>query len=266
MRRPRRHGGCSTERVAPAGMPIRSSFDDAAIAEAALEAQAPLVESLRRYAIAASQLAVTSLIATASGLVWLTGAADALPFAIAGGIATVGFGLRLALDAMDRRARALDLIVAGGAAVPIPVVERELSRLLDPHIGAPSRTPTRRSIGRRVRTDAWRTGPASRSCPTSSRRSDPSCRRSPACCAPIALGARGGRGRAPAVRTRIVALRIRRRSASRRPRPRRVPAQVRERRPDPGGGTCTGRPSGGLSGSAPGLSAARSGPGRAPRA
>jgi hypothetical protein len=54
-------------------MPVRSSFDDVASAEAALEAQAPLVESLRRYATAASQLTVMLLINTASALFWFIG-------------------------------------------------------------------------------------------------------------------------------------------------------------------------------------------------
>src|SRR5215218_9488767 len=131
MRRLHREAG-RTERFGSARVSVRSAFDDVAIAEAALEAQAPLVASLRRYASAASQLSVTLLITTASGLVWLIGVTDALPPAVAGGIATVGFGLRLALCSMDRRARALDLIVAGGGAVPIPAVQRERSRLLDP--------------------------------------------------------------------------------------------------------------------------------------
>jgi predicted nucleic acid-binding protein len=131
MRRMRRHAG-STGRFAPTRMPVHSSFDDIAIAEAALETQAPRVNSLRRYASAASQLTVTLLIMLTCGLLWLIGAAGALPLALAAALATVGFAMRVALCSTDRRARALDLIVTGGAAIHIPVVQRELSRLLDP--------------------------------------------------------------------------------------------------------------------------------------
>ena len=127
------HGQAGSTGHSPwAGMPVRCAFDDVAIAEAALEPQAPLVAGLRRYASAASQLTVTLLITLATGPLWLIGVAGAFPLAVAGVIATVGFGLRLALCSMDRRARALDLIAAGGAGIPIPVVQRELSRLLDP--------------------------------------------------------------------------------------------------------------------------------------
>jgi hypothetical protein len=51
---------------------------------------------------------------------------------IASAVATVGFGCRGALRALDRRERVCDLIISGRGDVPLAVAKRERGRLLDP--------------------------------------------------------------------------------------------------------------------------------------
>jgi hypothetical protein len=51
---------------------------------------------------------------------------------IASAVATIGFGCRGALRALDRRERVWDLIVSGRGDVPLAVVKRERGQLLDP--------------------------------------------------------------------------------------------------------------------------------------
>jgi hypothetical protein len=112
--------------------PILRSFRDSSLAEDSLGAHEPLVGVLQHYACALAQLTVTLVIAIASACALITGEAGALPVLIAGGSAALGFGARTTIYGMDRHDRVLELIVADRSGVSIPVVRRELARLLEP--------------------------------------------------------------------------------------------------------------------------------------
>ena len=103
-------------------------------AEALLGGRHPLVLALERRVVATRQMLAAVMVLALSVLVMVTGAAAALPVALAGGCVAVVMGWRLALRASEFRQRVWELIISGRGDSSLASVERERSRLLDPTV------------------------------------------------------------------------------------------------------------------------------------
>jgi hypothetical protein len=111
---------------------ISRSLDEVSLAESLLGREHALVRALDRQAVALAQLLAVIALLAACGVAVAAGGRGALPVVIASAFATIGFGCRAALRALDRRERVRDVIIGGRGDLPLAVVERERRRLLDP--------------------------------------------------------------------------------------------------------------------------------------
>lgn len=111
---------------------ISRSLDEVSLAESLLGREHALVRALGRQAVALAQLLEVIALLAVSAVGVAAGGRGALPVAVASALATVGFGCRAALRALDRRERVRDVIISGRGDHPLAVVERERKRLLDP--------------------------------------------------------------------------------------------------------------------------------------
>lgn len=111
--------------------PISRSLDEISLAESLLGREHALVRALDRQAVALAQLLAVIALLAVSAVGVAAGGRGALPVVVASALATIGFGCRAALRALDRRERVRDVIISGRGDLPLVVVERERRRLLD---------------------------------------------------------------------------------------------------------------------------------------
>jgi hypothetical protein len=105
--------------------PISRSLDEIFLAESLLGRDHALVRALDRHTTALAQLFAVIALLTVSVVGVAAGGRGALPVVVASALATIGFGCRAALRALDRRECAWDLIISGRDDVTLVVVERE---------------------------------------------------------------------------------------------------------------------------------------------
>ena len=111
--------------------PISRSLDEISLAEDLLGRNDPLVRSLGRQAVALTQLYAVIALTAVCAVGFAAGAYGVIPVLVASTFATLGLAGRAALRVLDRRDSVRDLIIRGGADVPLAFVQRERNRLLD---------------------------------------------------------------------------------------------------------------------------------------
>jgi hypothetical protein len=92
----------------------------------------PLVRTLDRLSLLVKQTLVVSVLLSASVVALLEGDRSALPLVIAAATVHVGLVVDAAFVALRKRELAVDLIMEGRGQLPIPAIERERRRLLEP--------------------------------------------------------------------------------------------------------------------------------------
>jgi len=92
----------------------------------------PLTRVQQRITVRLEQAAVVGAVLAATVAALTAGATEALAAILACAVAEVALAVSLATLTSDRRACAIDLLIAGRGGLPVPVVQRERARLLAP--------------------------------------------------------------------------------------------------------------------------------------
>jgi hypothetical protein len=118
--------------AAPHRTPAAERAAERSVAELHLGSDHPLVRSLSKSEIAYRQLVTVTAVQVA-GVVWFLGDwPSGLSLAIGAGVAQATLGSRAAALGWFRRDLCREVIADGGAALPLPCIERTCRRLLDP--------------------------------------------------------------------------------------------------------------------------------------